>query len=218
MSERIGLTNGASHRLHQLAVWDPPWMPRYCHLTLLPAMFLAVPAWPQQEPPDLTERSIEDLMNIEVTSVLKKEEKLSRTAAAIFIITAEDIQWTLSLGFSYPQLHLHDLRMSTDNTSVASLEGSGPREQAQSRSHVELRSRWAVDTSVYFVARLATLQVLSHTRPDCSLTWHALEELSFSVVGQNLFQGNHLEFSSPSQPALSSLVKRNAHAKSIWRF
>ncbi len=46
----------------------------------------------QAPPKDLTKVSIEDLMNIEVTSVSKKEEKLSRTAAAIFVITAEDIR------------------------------------------------------------------------------------------------------------------------------
>jgi iron complex outermembrane receptor protein len=55
-------------------------------------MFLAVPAWPQQNPADLTEQSIEDLMNIRVSSVSKKEEKLSRAAAAIFVITQEDIR------------------------------------------------------------------------------------------------------------------------------
>ena len=41
---------------------------------------------------DLTAISLEDLMNIRVTSVSKKEEKLSRTAAAIFVITQEDIR------------------------------------------------------------------------------------------------------------------------------
>jgi iron complex outermembrane receptor protein len=41
---------------------------------------------------DLTQLSIEDLMNTRVTSVSKKDESLSRTAAAIFVITADDIQ------------------------------------------------------------------------------------------------------------------------------
>ena len=41
---------------------------------------------------DLTKVSIEDLMNVEVTSVSKKEQKLSRTASAVFVITQEDIQ------------------------------------------------------------------------------------------------------------------------------
>jgi iron complex outermembrane receptor protein len=40
---------------------------------------------------DLSLVPIEDLMNIEVTSVSKKEQKMSQAAAAIFVITQEDI-------------------------------------------------------------------------------------------------------------------------------
>jgi len=53
---------------------------------------LAGPVWPQQRQPDLTDRSLEDLMNIAVTSVSKKEQKLSQVAGAIFVITQEDIR------------------------------------------------------------------------------------------------------------------------------
>ena len=56
------------------------------------ALSCATNAWAQDQSRDLTERSLEDLMNIEVTSVSKKEQKLSRTAAAIFVITREDIR------------------------------------------------------------------------------------------------------------------------------
>lgn len=42
--------------------------------------------------PDLSDKSLEDLMNTEVTSVSKKEQKLSEVAAAIFVITQEDIR------------------------------------------------------------------------------------------------------------------------------
>jgi len=41
---------------------------------------------------DLSQASLEQLMNIEVTSVSKKEQKLARVAAAIFVITQEDIR------------------------------------------------------------------------------------------------------------------------------
>ncbi len=41
---------------------------------------------------NLTDASIEDLMNIQVTSVSKKEQSLSKTGAAIFVITQEDIR------------------------------------------------------------------------------------------------------------------------------
>ncbi len=40
---------------------------------------------------DLTTTSIEDLMNIDVTSVSKKDQKLSQVAAAIYVISQEDI-------------------------------------------------------------------------------------------------------------------------------
>ncbi len=41
---------------------------------------------------DLTDKSLEDLMNVKVTSVSKTEQTLSRTASAIFVITSEDIR------------------------------------------------------------------------------------------------------------------------------
>jgi iron complex outermembrane receptor protein len=56
------------------------------------AVSLAVPAQAQKKPTDLTEKSLEDLMNLEVTSVSKREQKLSRAAAAIYVITQEDIR------------------------------------------------------------------------------------------------------------------------------
>jgi iron complex outermembrane receptor protein len=41
---------------------------------------------------DLSQASLEDLMNIPVTSVSKKEQKLSKVGAAVFVITQEDIR------------------------------------------------------------------------------------------------------------------------------
>src|SRR5260221_1364363 len=41
---------------------------------------------------DLIRQNIEDLMNVEVTTASKKEQKLSETAAAIYVITQEDIR------------------------------------------------------------------------------------------------------------------------------
>ena len=41
---------------------------------------------------DLTQLSLEELMSVEVTSVSKKKQKLSESAAAIFVITQEDLR------------------------------------------------------------------------------------------------------------------------------
>lgn len=53
---------------------------------------LAGPAAAQQKAVDLTNQSLEDLMNIQVVSVSKTEQSVARTAAAIFVITQEDIR------------------------------------------------------------------------------------------------------------------------------
>lgn len=79
-----GESEPASNRGRHL---DVGWL-----LGQLATLFLLLlPAWPQATPPDLTSLSLEDLLNTKVTSVSKTEQKISRTASAIFVITAADI-------------------------------------------------------------------------------------------------------------------------------
>src|SRR3984957_14719989 len=61
-----------------------------CELMLIVLPMLAAQA--QNAQPDLTALKIEDLMNVDVTSASKKEQKMSRVPAAIFVITQEDIR------------------------------------------------------------------------------------------------------------------------------
>src|ERR1700682_4003268 len=46
----------------------------------------------QQSVPDVTKLSMEDLMNMQVTSVSKRTQKVADAAAAVFVITREDIR------------------------------------------------------------------------------------------------------------------------------
>ncbi|HYL93469.1 MAG TPA: TonB-dependent receptor [Alphaproteobacteria bacterium] len=61
-------------------------------LKLACILSLATLATAQDQQPDLTQLSPEQLSKIEVTSVSKKEQKLSDTAAAIYVITQQDIR------------------------------------------------------------------------------------------------------------------------------
>jgi iron complex outermembrane receptor protein len=60
-------------------------------IAVLVALSLGISVRAQNPPEDLSKLSVEDLMNVEVTSVSKKEQKVSQTAAAIFVITQDDI-------------------------------------------------------------------------------------------------------------------------------
>ncbi len=75
----------------------PMTMPRKLVWVILSSLFAAVPAVAQNEIPDVTpmlDMSLEQLMNIEVTSVLKTATRLSDTPGAIFVLTNEDIRHT----------------------------------------------------------------------------------------------------------------------------
>ena len=91
-----------------------------CWRTLI-LLMLAGPAvmgqTPQTPPKDLTTTSIEDLMNMDVTSVSKKEQKLSQVAAAIFVITPEDIR-------NSGATNIPDLLRMVPGLDVAQINGS----------------------------------------------------------------------------------------------
>jgi iron complex outermembrane recepter protein len=55
-------------------------------------VYLIDPVWAQTAQGDLTELSMEDLMNIEIYSAAKKSEPVFDTPAAVYVITQEDIR------------------------------------------------------------------------------------------------------------------------------
>jgi iron complex outermembrane receptor protein len=63
----------------------------YPCLAILAAL-TALSSLAQQANNDLSQTSLEDLMNIQVTSVSKKEQQLSKTGSAVFVITQDDIR------------------------------------------------------------------------------------------------------------------------------
>lgn len=127
-------------------------------------------------------------------------------------------RWTLSPGYSFLEMHLHTDAISLDTFSGADTEGSNPGHEAQLRSHVELSSKFAWDTSAYYVGALRAQFVPSYTRLDSQLTWRLGEALTLSAAGQNLLKDHHSEFNDQLQSVDSSQVKRSAYAKITWQF
>jgi iron complex outermembrane receptor protein len=86
-------------------------------LCLAICVICALPAWPQQKPADLTDQSLEDLMNVQVTSVSKMEQKMSQVAAAVFVITQEDIR-------RFGATNIPDLLRMVPGLDVAQINGN----------------------------------------------------------------------------------------------
>jgi iron complex outermembrane receptor protein len=88
-------------------------------LILSATALLALPgqsALPAQSP-DLTQTSLEDLMNVEVTSVSRKEQTTSQAAAAVFVISREDIRRSGALN-------IPDLLRMVPGIDVAQIDAS----------------------------------------------------------------------------------------------
>lgn len=67
-------------------------LPLLLTAALAAAVGSAVGAEPAGDGSDLTELSLEELMNVEVTSVSKKAEPLSGTPAAVYVLTGDEIR------------------------------------------------------------------------------------------------------------------------------
>src|SRR5688572_19696537 len=63
-------------------------------LMLLAAVFSAIPlkSFSQDVSGDLSNLSIENLLNLRVTSVSRRQEELRKSASAVYVITQEDIR------------------------------------------------------------------------------------------------------------------------------
>lgn len=117
MRIRPRLTDSAIHAPYELCISDIRRVGKRQHFGLAVAMLTATVVCAQEIPKDLGDQSIENLMNIEVTSVSKKQQKISRTASAVFVITKEDIRRSGALN-------IPDLLRMVPGLDVAQINGS----------------------------------------------------------------------------------------------
>ena len=78
---------------------------------------------------DLTQYSLEDLMNVQVTSVSKREQKLSKAGAAIYVINQEDIRQSGATNIPdllrmVPGIHVAQINAHTSAISIRGLRTS----------------------------------------------------------------------------------------------
>lgn len=82
-----------------------------------------------QEKRDLASVSVDDLMSVEVTSMARKGQKLSDTAAAVFVITQDDIRRSgaTSIPEILPIAPGLDVARINGNTWARAVHGSAAR-------------------------------------------------------------------------------------------
>ncbi len=118
---------------------------------------------------------------------------------------------------SYSLLHMsldREPGSGAAGTEVASDLGSSPHHEVVVQSLFNLPKRFEFDASYRYLSALPAQTVHAYHTMDLRIGWHVGEKLEFSVVGQNLLQPFHAEFSSGSGMLVP--IRRSAYAKVVW--
>jgi len=98
-----------------------------------------------------------------------------------------------------------------------------PRQQFNARATFKLPYDVEFTTSAYYVDKIAAIDlntgndVPAYTRVDARLAWKPLDSLELSLVGQNLLDNAHQEFSGFLYQG-SSQVPRTVYGNITWKF
>jgi iron complex outermembrane recepter protein len=127
-------------------------------------------------------------------------------------------KWRLSSGYT---LLVESLWLAPGARPTAQNDtsvGDMPRNQFQIRSYLDLPANLQLDSSLEYVSRLPAQAVPSYERFDGRLAWHPTPALEFSVVVQNLFDGNHVEFLRTELGEQPTAIPRSSYAEILWHF
>jgi iron complex outermembrane receptor protein len=127
-------------------------------------------------------------------------------------------RWTLRSEYAFEKIHFHAEAGSYDTVTVPGEEGNISTHSAQLWSHADFPRGLGWDTSAYLVDRLDSQGVPTHTWLDIQFMSRCTKEIPVSLVGQNLLQVHHPEWSIRNQGHLPNLIKRSAGANITWRF
>ncbi|MGO9108337.1 MAG: TonB-dependent receptor plug domain-containing protein [Thermoguttaceae bacterium] len=104
-------------------------------------------------------------------------------------------RWNLLANYSYINLLL-DQGASQDPT-FQSKAGEVPHHQFMFRSQLFLPHDVQLVDAVYYVDRLPADSIDSYVRFDTQVLWQATSGIELALVGQNLLDNKHQEFTSP---------------------
>jgi iron complex outermembrane receptor protein len=127
-------------------------------------------------------------------------------------------RWALTPAYTVEGIHMRAYSGSLDTRSATGLEGSTPRHWARLASQFRLPRGFSWSLGSTFTDRLPVIAVPGYVRLDSQLTWSARENLSLSIVGQNLLRDYHVEFVDRWGGIASSRITRSVFARFVWAF
>ena len=130
-------------------------------------------------------------------------------------------RWQATYTWLHVQLHVDDPSITSPELQV----GASPQQQFSVRSSMDLPHQIQLDATLRYVDRVTvwswtsttTLHVPQYFSLDLRLGWKPRKNLEFSIVGQDLLNGEHLEF-DPTLVSQTTEVGRSIYGKVTWTF
>jgi iron complex outermembrane receptor protein len=92
-----------------------------------------------------------------------------------------------------------------------------PNHQFNIRAEWDVARNVSFDTSLYYISPISGFQLPEQWNLDTRLSWKIADGLQFSLIGQNLLQDEHREFSSATDISVAQ-IGRNVLGNLIWRY
>jgi iron complex outermembrane receptor protein len=102
--------------------------------------------------------------------------------------------WRLNAGFSRLRQEFNLTPYSIDIGTLQSTEGANPSRWGILRSSLDIGPRTEFDVTVRYMGALSDPAVPSYTAVDLRLGWQLRANLNLSLLGQNLLDSGHGEF------------------------
>lgn len=129
-------------------------------------------------------------------------------------------EWRLEGTYSFLKMHLEIDGDEYDSEAATNAEDS-PQNQVSIRSMLDLGKHVQFDLWGRYVDSLHIsdqTRIPSYTTLDARLAWSPTPAVELSIVGQNLLNPKHQEFSAQNIPVAATYVQRSVYMKMIFRF
>ena len=133
-----------------------------------------------------------------------------RTASELSAQWAITDCWHLRGWYSFLQIQAHN------TTNDALQEDRSPHNQAFLMSSWDLPRNIELDLLARYVDELPNVNAPSYISMDARLGWRPNDFWEFSIVGQNILDSHHVEFSPTTVLTTPTEVQRGVYAQAVW--
>ncbi len=123
----------------------------------------------------------------------------------------------LQMWYAYVDMQLH-ARPGFDPSVAEVKEGNTPHHQVSLRSTWDVGRHWELDGWLRYVDNLPSQHVPSYFELDLHLGWRLSDSIELSLVGRNLLNDEHAEFTDLVVSGEPSEVERSVHGKVTLSF